>query len=1340
MAIEHRWWTTDQMILIKVKSFPSIPPSPTKSLSNSLPSARSHLVDNQRTHRQCASRLVRFAFGLLMLGTLNLTASRVHADPPDLDRYQVYELKYKDVSEAEPMVSEMLESFKGSVDIVTDVKFNRLLISGPDKAQKIAAKLLKSIDVPAKAEKNTPEDSVVKSYSCPKSKFNLVSSKLRERYADVAGVRITGDVASEQLLILAPPEIHSEIQGLLSGQGDDAEERPGPKKAKPRVTIPADDLREANRGRRKVNPVPSDQRAHAVLEDVDGDLDENGERVVELMHVGADHVEPFLRKLLGPHFEPVGNSKPEFRITDMQGMTLDLKIDKKRNVVRMAGNSALSQQVATILRGLDDPAGKGTETTRILPLRGIDPEKINEVQNAFKLEARRTSARGKAKARFDRGSAVSQADFAEESGKLGVIQLVGAQVAQVTPPVQGNVNLPNVDAIEALEEENSALRDQLRKLGTELDVEILPDLDVVILRGNKNEVQEMTRLLKELEKLSVETEPKIEIYPLKHVRGDSLTVLIDKVNSDLTAGLRGKVSITPLIKPNALLLIGWGETVTSIKALIEALDQPIPPEAQFQVFRLKHADVTAARTTVQEYFTQRAPVPSGTGTPIGPGLSPRVQVTADARTNSLIVQAQPRDMQEAGSLIEQLDVPGGAGLRQARVFKLKNSLATDLATVLQSAITSARGNDGGSNTQKSSLLEFLSTDKNGQQILKSGMLVDVRITAEPHTNTLLVSAPPDSMEMIAALIQRLDESSPEGAQIKVFRVLNGDAFSLVTMLRSLLPPSSGTGSVQLANSRDETSLVPTRFSVDQRTNSIIATGSPGDLRIVEALLFRLDQKDVEQRKNQVYRLKNGRADAVARSVNDFLRSERNVQRAAPGAMSAFQQIESEVVVVPEPVSNSLIISATPRFYDEIEALVRKLDAQVPQVMIQVLIAQVALNNTNEFGVELGLQDSLLFDRSLLGNLVTTQTSNSVSTPSGIVTNQNVNVLGATNTPGFNFNGQPLGNSGSPSSLATASNVAGQAVSNFGLGIANSTLGYGGMVLSASSENVSVLIRALQQSNRLEVLSRPQIRTLDNQAAFIQIGQRVPRLETVSVNTAGSVNGVRLENVGLILGVTPRISPDGMVLMEVDAEKSEVDQTDQGIPVSVSTGGTVIRSPIFNITTASTTVSANSGETIIIGGLITMNTNDTKRRVPFLSDIPVVGNFFRYDSLVAQRTELLIILTPYVIRSPEESARIKREEAARMHWCAGDVVEIYGPGIINDVTPPPSESTIPVIYPDLNPRGSIQSPAPGDPTEVYPVPPLPEATRGQMDDDSDKVVQTKPKKSSLSLFNPKKKSK
>ena len=98
--------------------------------------------------------------------------------------------------------------------------------------------------------------------------------------------------------------------------------------------------------------------------------------------------------------------------------------------------------------------------------------------------------------------------------------------------------------------------------------------------------------------------------------------------------------------------------------------------------------------------------------------------------------------------------------------------------------------------------------------------------------------------------------------------------------------------------------MPIRFSVDLRTNSIIATGSQGDLSIIEALLFRLDEDKGTQRKNEVVRLKNSPAVDAARALNEYLRSERQVQQVTPGLVSPFQQIESEVIVVPEKVSNS----------------------------------------------------------------------------------------------------------------------------------------------------------------------------------------------------------------------------------------------------------------------------------------------------------------------------------------------------------------------------------------------------------------------------------------------------
>jgi type II secretion system protein D len=695
-----------------------------------------------------------------------------------------------------------------------------------------------------------------------------------------------------------------------------------------------------------------------------------------------------------------------------------------------------------------------------------------------------------------------------------------------------------------------------------------------------------------------------------------------------------------------------------------------------------------------------------------------VKVIADIRTNSLIVQAAPRDLEEVGALVERLDQTQGEAVRQVRMFKLRNSLAVDVASVLQAAVGAAKT---GAATQKNAALELLSVDAKGRKLLRAGLLDDVQITPDPRTNSLVIAGPAESMELLDALVKQLDTPASV-AQIKVFRIVNGDATAMVAMLHSLLfSRTTGAGampSAPLVGAEGETTLVPVRFSVDLRTNSIIATGSQSDLAIIEALLLRLDEDKGSPRKNAVFRLKNNRTQDVARSVNEFLRSEKQVQQTAPGVINPFQQIESEVVVVPEVVSNSLIVSATPRFFEDIMDLVKKLDAEPPQVVIQVLIAQVTLSNQDEFGIELGLQDSILFDRSLLGNLVTTTTTSQTSTSSGVVTQTQQNIIGATNQPGYNFNNQTLGNSGGTQALANPSQVGTQGLSSFGLGRTNSTLGYGGLVLSASSESVSALIRALQQTSRLEVLSRPQVMTLDNQPAFVQVGQRVPRITGSTLTQVGQQNNIVLENVGLILGVTPRISPDGRVVMEVDAEKSQLGNIADGIPVTTS-GGVVINSPTIDLATAQTTCSAIDGETIVIGGLITKSTSTINRRVPYLSDVPLLGLLFRYDSHDKERTEMLIILTPHIVKNPEDAERIRQMEESRMNWCLCDVNQIHGPAGFSAKP----EQAAAVVYPDANPRGVVippplqlngpptgpqpGGPPPGQDGRPEPVPPGPE---------------------------------
>jgi hypothetical protein len=161
----------------------------------------------------------------------------------------------------------------------------------------------------------------------------------------------------------------------------------------------------------------------------------------------------------------------------------------------------------------------------------------------------------------------------------------------------------------------------------------------------------------------------------------------------------------------------------------------------------------------------------------------------------------------------------------------------------------------------------------------------------------------------------------------------------------------------------------------------------------------------------------------------------------------------------------------------------------------------------------------------------------------------------------------------------------------------------------------------------------------------------------------------------------------MVVMEIDAEKSEVAPEAEGIPVSISASGAVVRAPRINITTAQTTISTASGETIVLGGLITKRRLTINRRVPYLADVPVLGWMFRYDIFEAQRTELLIILTPHVVRNAADAERLRQIESARMHWCAADVHEIHGdPAFCRRGECPVCNKQMPVVYPDLDPSG------------------------------------------------------
>lgn len=785
-------------------------------------------------------------------------------------------------------------------------------------------------------------------------------------------------------------------------------------------------------------------------------------------------------------------------------------------------------------------------------------------------------------------------------------------------------------------------------------IEFVEGLDVVVLRGERPEdVDRVLSIIQQIEQLSIETTPRIEVRRLQHIDAESLAQLLSNVYESVLGPRVGELSINGLAKPNALLLVGRDENVQIALSLVDQLDQPVEPTNRFEAYPLKHASAADVKTLVDDYFQQQA---EAGGEEAASLLRSRAFVVADYRSNVVIVSAAPRDQAEVRALVQQIDSSRGESVDEVRVFPLRNSLAEDLAEVIQQAINPSDEDDDNASPRAAALR--LGVGGGDPGALESGVLTGVRVSPDSRANALVVTAPADSMPLLAGLIERLDQAPDATAELKVFTVANGDAAALAEMIGSLFgtdedsdePGGYGSGG-----------LSPLNVTTDLRTNSIIAAGSADDLAVVEAILLRLDDAEVRSRQTNVFRLKNADATTVAEVLNQWLETEREVEADAELTMSPREQIEREVVIVAEQATNSLIVSATPRYEAELRRLVEQLDERPPMVMIQVLIAEVGLNDTDEFGVELGLQDSLLFDRSLLSDVDTIQTTVNEQSPGGAtVTTETETIISSTLSPGFGFNNQPLGNNGSTQALGTAGNVAAQALSNFALSRVNSELNFGGFVFSASSSNVSFLLRALQENRRLEVLSRPQIMTLDGKTGTVQVGSRVPRITGVTNSQFGQTNSIEYDDVGIILEVTPRISPDGQVVMNIFAEKSEVGEEEDGIAINVSNTGEIIRAPQIATTTANTTVSAASGQTVVLSGLLTKRTFDVHRRVPLLADIPLLGDLFRYDAVEESRTELLVIMTPRIIRSEIDAEMLKQVESSRMSWVLSDVIDLHGP--------------------------------------------------------------------------------
>jgi general secretion pathway protein D len=338
----------------------------------------------------------------------------------------------------------------------------------------------------------------------------------------------------------------------------------------------------------------------------------------------------------------------------------------------------------------------------------------------------------------------------------------------------------------------------------------------------------------------------------------------------------------------------------------------------------------------------------------------------------------------------------------------------------------------------------------------------------------------------------------------------------------------------------------------------------------------------------------------------------------------------DALITSDPETRRIIVITDEQTQANISQVISNLDKPKPQVLIKVVFAEVTYNNSLDIGVEGS------YHRNIGGQ-----------------------VLGALTTNFFVTNGVVTPKSITPTLVPGSQSVT--AGSSFGLAqqLATSSSGLG--FAQIMGNDYTVTLKALAQNGKVDILSRPTILARNNQKASIVVGQEVPLITGVNYDTLGAQhNSITYQNVGIILDVTPFITQDGMVEMILKPQISAVnhDPSQQVAVASSTTNGTTSATyaPVIDVRAADTVVVTPDGNTVVIGGLMQNQKSSSISKVPLLGDIPLLGQLFRHKVDSDTKTELLIFLTPYVVKTPHDLAMMTTSETSRSQLVPRDFSE------------------------------------------------------------------------------------
>ena len=453
------------------------------------------------------------------------------------------------------------------------------------------------------------------------------------------------------------------------------------------------------------------------------------------------------------------------------------------------------------------------------------------------------------------------------------------------------------------------------------------------------------------------------------------------------------------------------------------------------------------------------------------------------------------------------------------------------------------------------------------------------LAGDAKSGALILTDRAGNVERLVGIVRRLDRPARTG-EVELVALTHASAEELAQLFNRLHKEGAGGPDQDPANG--------VALIADPRTNSLIIKADADTRKEIKALALALDAPSSGRGNTHVIYLKNASAENLVTVLESSLKTARDAAEGGPAR---------DISIRADPETNALVVTATQSDFAILEQVVRKLDVRRLQVYVEALIAEVDAQTTREIGVQFGIGDGVRADRR--------------------------GVVGATNLgtgPGTNL----------------AEVLANPLAAGAGL-----SLGYvdGTITLPDGTEvyNLSALAKALEGESDANVLSTPNILTMDNEEAEIVVGQNVPFVtgsySQISQGTAveNPFQTIRRQDVGLTLRIKPQITEGSAIKMEIFQEVSNVAQRGEA------------RDIVTNTRSLSTTIVAENNQMVVLGGLIQDDVSNNEQKVPLLGDVPILGQLFRYKNRTRKKTNLLVFLRPQVIRGPKDMDEPTREK-------------------------------------------------------------------------------------------------